>query len=100
MGALVAFVVERTDAPLGPLFHSLALLSFAIPGLLTSMAWIFVLIPNIGWVNALLKHWFGLTEAPLQHLLHGRHDLGAVEPLFPARLSDARAGAARARRAA
>src|SRR5262245_1240056 len=43
MGALVAFVVERTDAPLGSLFHSLALLSFAIPGLLTSMAWIFVL---------------------------------------------------------
>ena len=65
MGALVAFVVERTDAPLGPLFHSLALLSFAIPGLLTSMAWIFVLSPNIGWVNALLKSWFGLAEAPL-----------------------------------
>jgi iron(III) transport system permease protein len=65
MGAIVAFVVERTDAPLGPLFHSLALLSFAIPGLLTSMAWIFVLSPNIGWVNALLKSWFGLAEAPL-----------------------------------
>ena len=65
MGALVAFVVERTDAPLDPLFHSLALLSFAIPGLLTSMAWIFVLSPNIGWVNALLKSWFGLAEAPL-----------------------------------
>jgi iron(III) transport system permease protein len=65
MGALVAFVVERTDAPLGPLFHSLALLSFAIPGLLTSMSWIFVLSPNIGWVNALLKDWFGLTEGPL-----------------------------------
>jgi iron(III) transport system permease protein len=65
MGALVAFVVERTDAPLGPLFHSLALLSFAIPGLLTSMAWIFVLSPNIGWVNALLKSWFSLAEAPL-----------------------------------
>jgi iron(III) transport system permease protein len=64
LGGLVAFVVERTDAPLGPLFHSLALLSFAIPGLLTAMAWIFVLSPNIGWVNALMKNWFGLTEAP------------------------------------
>src|SRR5262245_55641638 len=31
LGGLVAFVVERTDAPLGPLFHSLALLSFDIP---------------------------------------------------------------------
>jgi iron(III) transport system permease protein len=64
MGALVAFVVERTDAPLGPLFHSLALLSFAIPGLLTSMAWIFVLSPNTGWVNALFKEWLGLSDAP------------------------------------
>ena len=65
MGGLVAWVVERTDAPGGSLFHALALLSFAIPGLLTAMAWIFVLSPNIGWVNAMLKSIFGLKEAPL-----------------------------------
>src|SRR3954466_4664300 len=65
MGGFVAWVVERTDAPGGPLFHALALLSFAIPGLLTAMAWIFVLSPNIGWVNAMLKSIFGLKEAPL-----------------------------------
>ncbi len=65
MGGLVAWVVERTDAPGGPLFHSLALLSFAIPGLLTAMAWIFVLSPNIGWANALIKSAFGLKESPL-----------------------------------
>jgi iron(III) transport system permease protein len=64
MGGFVAWVVERTDAPGGPLFHALALLSFAIPGLLTAMAWIFVLSPNIGWVNALMKSAFGLKEAP------------------------------------
>jgi len=29
------------------------------------MAWIFVLSPNIGWVNALLKSAFGLRNAPL-----------------------------------
>ena len=38
MGALVAWVVERTDAPGGALFHTLSLLSFAIPGLLMAMA--------------------------------------------------------------
>jgi iron(III) transport system permease protein len=64
MGGLVAWVVERTDAPGASLFHGLALLSFAIPGLLTAMAWIFVLSPNIGWVNSLLKSAFGLKEAP------------------------------------
>ncbi len=65
MGALVAWVVERTDAPGGSLFHTLSLLSFAVPGLLMAMAWIFVFSPNIGWANALLKSAFGLTEAPV-----------------------------------
>jgi iron(III) transport system permease protein len=65
IGGLVAWAVERTDAPGGTLFHNLALLSFAIPGLLMAMAWIFVLSPNIGWVNAALKAAFGLRNAPL-----------------------------------
>jgi iron(III) transport system permease protein len=65
MGALVAWVVERTDAPGGALFHSLSLLSFAIPGLLMAMAWIFVFSPNIGWGNAVLKSALGLAEAPV-----------------------------------
>jgi iron(III) transport system permease protein len=64
IGGFVAWAVERTDAPGGALFHNLALLSFAIPGLLMAMAWIFVLSPNIGWMNALLKSAFGLTSAP------------------------------------
>jgi iron(III) transport system permease protein len=65
MGASVAWVVERTDAPGASLFHTLALLSFAIPGLLIAMAWIFVFSPNIGWGNALLKSVFGIGEAPV-----------------------------------
>jgi iron(III) transport system permease protein len=65
IGGFVAWAVERTDAPGSALFHNLALLSFAIPGLLMAMAWIFVLSPNIGWVNAALKSAFNLTNAPL-----------------------------------
>ena len=65
MGGLVAWTVERTDAPGGSLFHTLSLLSFAVPGLLMAMAWIFVFSPNIGWGNAVLKSAFGLSEAPL-----------------------------------
>jgi iron(III) transport system permease protein len=64
IGGFVAWAVERTDAPGAMLFHNLALLSFAIPGLLMAMAWIFVLSPNIGWVNAVLKAAFGLKNAP------------------------------------
>jgi iron(III) transport system permease protein len=65
MGAAVAWVVERTDAPGASLFHTLSLLSFAIPGLLMAMAWIFVLSPSIGWANALIKSAFSLAEAPV-----------------------------------
>jgi iron(III) transport system permease protein len=64
MGAGVAWVVERTDAPGASVFHTLALLAFAIPGLLMAMAWIFVLSPNIGWGNALLASLLGMSEAP------------------------------------
>src|SRR5207244_3139049 len=46
-------------------FHTLSLLSFAMPGLLIAMAWIFVFSPNIGWGNAVLKAAFGLSEAPV-----------------------------------
>jgi iron(III) transport system permease protein len=65
MGGLVAWVVERTDAPGAGLFHTLSLLSFAVPGLLTAIAWIFVFSPNIGWANAVLKNGFGLAQAPV-----------------------------------
>ena len=64
IGAAVAWVVERTDAPGASVFHTLALLSFAVPGLLMAMAWIFVLSPNIGWGNALLASLLGTKEAP------------------------------------
>ena len=59
LGLLVAWVVERTDAPGKELWHSLALMSFAIPGLLTTMAWMLTLSPNIGWLNMLIKQTLG-----------------------------------------
>src|SRR4030081_1284164 len=65
MGALVAWVVERTDAPGASLFHTLSLMSFAVPGLLMAMAWIFVFSPNIGWGNAVLMSAFGLGAPPV-----------------------------------
>jgi iron(III) transport system permease protein len=65
LGGLVSWAVERTDAPGAALFHSLALMSFAIPGLLMAMAWIFVFSPNIGWANKLMQNAFGLSAAPL-----------------------------------
>ncbi len=65
LGASIAWLVERSDVPGRNVFHALALVSFAIPGLLTTMAWMLALSPNIGWANALLEHAFGVQKAPL-----------------------------------
>ena len=64
MGGLVAWAVERTDMPGRDLFHGFTLLTFALPGLLTTMAWMLILSPNVGWLNALLRESFGLKSAP------------------------------------
>lgn len=64
LGAAIAWVVERTDAPFRGLFHTMAIASFAVPGLLVAMAWTLVASPNIGWANALLQNGFGLTAPP------------------------------------
>ncbi len=64
MGGLVAWAVERSDMPGRGLFHALALLTFAIPGLLTTMAWTLTLSPNIGWLNLVLRDVFGLSNSP------------------------------------
>jgi iron(III) transport system permease protein len=64
LGAFIAWVVERTDTPFRAFFHNLSIVSFAVPGLLIAMAWTLVLSPNIGWANAELQGWFGLTKAP------------------------------------
>ncbi len=61
MGGAVATVVERTDAPGKEIFHTLALISFALPGLLIAMAWTLTLSPNIGWFNNLYKSATGST---------------------------------------
>ena len=64
MGGIVAWAVERTDMPGREVFHNFTLLTFALPGLLTTMAWMLILSPNVGWVNALIKTTFGITVAP------------------------------------
>ncbi len=63
LGAAVAWTVERTNAPGRELFHSLALISFAIPGLLTTMAWTLTLSPKIGWVNTMFQSLTGTQFA-------------------------------------
>jgi iron(III) transport system permease protein len=64
LGTMLAWVVERTNTPWRQWFYSLSLVPIIVPGILGTIAWIFLLSPKIGWINASLKALTGLTDAP------------------------------------
>lgn len=58
----LAWLVERTDLPGREGFYTLVLVPLLVPGLVLAIAWIFLLGPNAGWVNVLLRGWLGLPS--------------------------------------
>lgn len=55
IAVLFAWLIERTDMPLRNLCWSLLLIPMAMPGLLFSIAYVFLLSPKSGLVNVLLR---------------------------------------------
>lgn len=60
LAVFFAWLVERTDMPGRNLVYTLMLLPMAMPGLLTSMGWVLLLSPRIGFINVFLRTLFGL----------------------------------------
>jgi iron(III) transport system permease protein len=65
-----AWLLERTDMPLRNLCWSLLLIPLAMPGLLFSMAYVFLLMPTSGLVNVWLRDVFSffgieISEGPI-----------------------------------
>src|SRR6202451_3331205 len=58
LGTLLAWINERTDTPFKSLFFALALVPLIIPGILFTVAWIFLGSPKIGIVNLVLQRIF------------------------------------------
>ena len=70
IAVLFAWLIERTDMPLRNLCWSLLLVPMAMPGLLFSIAYVFLLSPRSGIVNVFLRALFGeigmeLSEGPI-----------------------------------
>jgi iron(III) transport system permease protein len=70
LAILFAWLIERTDMPLRNVCWALILIPMAMPGLLFSMAYVLLLMPNVGIVNVLLRHVISplgiqLTEGPI-----------------------------------
>ena len=71
IAVLFAWLIERTDMPLRNLCWSLLLIPMAMPGLLFSIAYVFLLSPRSGIVNVFLRALFGdlgieVAEGPIE----------------------------------
>lgn len=64
LGAILAWLVERTNTPLRVIFVPLAVVPLILPGVLESIAWIFLLSPKFGYLNVALIKILGLESAP------------------------------------
>jgi iron(III) transport system permease protein len=59
IGTFLAWVTERTDAPLRPLIYAVSLFPLIAPGVLMASAWVLVLHPKIGIVNVAARNLLG-----------------------------------------
>ena len=76
---VMAWLVERTNAPLRDLAYVIAIVSTIIPGMIASIAWIILLHPRIGLINLAVGKAFGLSEAPIDiHSMHGMIFVGGL----------------------
>ncbi len=64
LGTILAWLAERTNTPLRVIFVPLAVVPLILPGVLESIAWIFLLSPKFGYLNVALMALFGLESAP------------------------------------
>lgn len=64
LGTVLAWLTERTNTPLRRIFVPLAVVPLILPGVLESIAWIFLLSPKFGYLNVWLMSLFGLQSPP------------------------------------
>jgi iron(III) transport system permease protein len=59
IGTALAWMTERTNTPLKPLFYALSIIPLIIPGILFVVSWIMLASPKIGLINLVLQALFG-----------------------------------------
>jgi len=64
LGTSLAWIVERTNTPLRRVFFGLVLVPIIVPGVVSTIAWIFLLSSRIGLLAKGYAALFGLEEAP------------------------------------
>jgi len=60
----LAWLLNRTNVPLGSTFMTLMAVVIIVPGFLKGIGWLLLLSPNIGLINKFFMGLFNLKEAP------------------------------------
>jgi iron(III) transport system permease protein len=62
VATFLAWLVERTNVPFKLVIYAGVPMEMAMPGMLQAMAWVLLFSPRIGFINAVAKNIFGLSE--------------------------------------
>lgn len=66
LGTALAYIVERTNVPLRRAFFAVALVPLIVPGIVSTIAWVYLASGKIGVVNKALMALLGLQEPPFE----------------------------------
>lgn len=66
LGTALAYVVERTNVPFRRAFFAVALVPLIVPGIVSTIAWIYLASGKIGVLNRGLMALFGLSDPPFE----------------------------------
>ncbi len=64
VGAVLAWIIERTNTPLRNLLFVLSVVRITVPHMMMTIAWILLASPQIGVINKVLQAVLGLSRAP------------------------------------
>jgi iron(III) transport system permease protein len=62
IGAILAFIAVRTDAPLRRQFRFLPFLPIVLPGFVDNLAWVYLFSPRSGLANVMIRDFFGIVD--------------------------------------
>ncbi|WP_420637844.1 ABC transporter permease [Candidatus Poriferisocius sp.] len=82
-GTFLAWAVERTNTPFRQLITVLVLARLIVPGILTTVSWIFLASPRTGMINSWIESIFGIDQPLLDvYTMHGMIFVEALD-VFP-----------------
>ncbi len=67
IGALLAWVNERTDASMGIITEAMPLIPFMLPPIAGAIGWVLLMAPQAGYLNGIIRWFLGLLGVPIEN---------------------------------